>query len=86
MNIIDASADFRKQFDEASKLVFAEAMRDLNTMGDMSEENFKLMQAFVRLANSAMELEQATSRTLYEINKKLDETNRAISRLESKVH
>lgn len=79
MNIIDASAEFRKQFDEASKLVFAKTMGDLNTMGDMSEENFKLMQAFVRLANSAMELEQATSRTLYEIN-------RTISRLESKVH
>lgn len=85
MNVMEASLEFRKQFDETSKLVFAKAMNDLDTMGNMSEENFKLMRSFVRLANTAMEMNEASNRALYDINKKLDETNRAISRLENKA-
>lgn len=80
MNVVEANERFSKQFNETSKLLFDQAMNDLSDFGDMSEENIRLMQAFVRLSNAALDLQWATSMAIYDIQKKLDVIDAKVSK------
>lgn len=59
---------------------------DLNSLKDMDEDTFKVLQASFRLMDAAMELQSETVKVLNDIDRRLYEVDKAILRLEKKVH
>lgn len=86
MSILAANEKVNEGINEVMDLYVKSLGFDLNSLKDMDEDTFKVLQASFRLMDAAMELQNETARVLDDMNKKLDEVERSISRLEKKVH
>lgn len=86
MSILAANEKVNEGINEVMDLYVKSFGFDLNSLKDMDEDTFKVLQASFRLMDAAMELQNETARVLDDIDRRLYEVDKAISRLEKKVH
>lgn len=85
-NILAANKKVNESCDEVMKLFVKSMEFDLGSLRNMDEDTFKVLQASLRLTDAVMELQTETARVLNNIDRKLNEVEDIVSRLEIKVH
>lgn len=86
MNIVEATNKFNDAVEDVMGVAIREALGDPSDIKLMSEENFKALQAMLRLTEAATKMNSVVAQTIIEVDRKIDELNKAVSKLESKVH
>lgn len=86
MNIVEATNKFNDAVEDVMGVAIREALGDPSDIKLMSEENFKALQAMLRLTEAATKMNSVVAQTIIEVDRKIDELNKAVSKQESKVH